>query len=413
LKSIADRVIRVANAASEWVAQNKGLVVSFAKITLATIAVGTALVGVALVVKTVAGALGLLIGVVKLTLASLLVLKVGLVALVSPIGLVVAGIVGLTYALAKNTSDGRQALSNLGDGFSELKQDATAAFTGIAEALKQGNISAAVSIMWAGLRLQWLKGTSFITNVWDEMTTMLAVGFTEAMGGIELVAARIGQAIANTWYAIADAVVDAWETAVRKLVSVYNSTLAKLPGVDTITTPSKAKRSNGISEERKRRIDQAKELAQIETRTAQRVAAIEQDKNRSAVERAEEIQKARAEFDAAVATEGSTPLDFTTEGGFGSFGDNIFDPGAPKKPAETVAPVESMVDRLGKSLAVMISATAAKVESFDVVGTFSSVAIAQLGIGTSAADRTAEASEQTAKNTAKIAALAEDAGLEF
>ena len=117
------------------------------------------------------------------------------------------------------------------------------------------------------------------------------------------------------------------------------------------------------------------------------------------MDRSAEVDQARAEFDGllAQAREARTTAEART-----------------RSPASEAPAVELPdLDRLAASLDQLPNTITAEAEKLDVTGSFTAAAIGQIGLGDTAADRTAKASEQTATNTTRMVRLLEEGGMEF
>jgi len=161
LTSFATSLAEIGAKVSEFVKNNEGLVVSVFKFGLGAVVAGGAIVtlGVALT------ATGAALGVVASTLGTI---GAAFTALASPIGIVTAAMAGGTFAFLNYSKAGGDSLAWLGDSFGQLQTDATTAFQGIADAIKGGDIMLGAKVLWAGLRLEFLKGTQFLNTVWSD-----------------------------------------------------------------------------------------------------------------------------------------------------------------------------------------------------------------------------------------------------
>lgn len=137
----------------------------------------------------------------------------GLTALLSPMGLVTAGLAVGATLLVRNwsavsgaisgaamsmPSKLRAAWSRIKDDsyhtFETMKRTGLAAFNGITEAVQAGDLPAAMTIAWEGIKAIWSQGTSYLAlkwldvkeatlNVWDDLlgfTATAAVGVMNA-----------------------------------------------------------------------------------------------------------------------------------------------------------------------------------------------------------------------------------------
>lgn len=228
----------------KMIGQNKGLIVTFGKIAAlvagagaAIVAIGVAFAGMAVVVGGFSSALtfaGVVLGAIG-----------GLVsALLSPIGLVVAALVGGGIAFLRFTETGRTAVATLVNSvttlFGNLSKTVTDTFGGIAEAIKAGDLSLAGQIAMVGLRLVFQQGLEAINNLFGETIGKL-VG--QVLSG-DLVGAwgTAGSMILDTWAQITSGIVgmmtsamnyvsDLATTATDKIVSSLTSAVNKIADV--------------------------------------------------------------------------------------------------------------------------------------------------------------------------------------
>lgn len=149
--------------AIRWVRENSALVagVAAAGAVVAGLSVGLIGLGAALSLAAVGlGGLATLFG-----------------ALFSPLGLVTAGLAaGVTY-FALYTETGQAMAASLSGYFGELWEIAQETFGGIKSALESGDTEAATEILFAGLRVLWLKGTAPLREAWGDVTRAMWKGF--------------------------------------------------------------------------------------------------------------------------------------------------------------------------------------------------------------------------------------------
>lgn len=143
----------------DWVRQNEALVQTLALVGGGLVIAGTAIIGLAVALKVLAIGMGLVLGLFAL-------IKGAIVLLVSPVGLVVAGLTGLAAWFLKSTEAGQKMLGVLSSGFASIKADALEAFGGIKDALAVGNMGLAMEILVAFLKLQWKKFVVYLTTNW-------------------------------------------------------------------------------------------------------------------------------------------------------------------------------------------------------------------------------------------------------
>lgn len=185
----------VATAVGKYFDANRPLILLIAKIAAGVVAVGTAIVGfgailsgLGTVLSAVAGgfaALGSVFGVITALVGAVL----------SPIGLLVAALAGLA-GYAFHTYDG---LGLLARGFGTLKSDAMAAFGGITDALLAGDIALAAKIVWNLLKLEWARGTAWISKNWGDSIQGITNYFLQAWAGLQIAWLDITGFLGDMW----------------------------------------------------------------------------------------------------------------------------------------------------------------------------------------------------------------------
>jgi len=157
LKKAAKFITQVSGNITEWIAENKKLVTILIFIPPALMAISLGLITFGLSAQGAAALVGILIG-------TLVALKVALLLLVSPIGIVGAVAVGVAIKIGA-IGKASDALRNK---FGFLKEDALKAFDGIKAALAAGDIKQAMKIMGLTLKVEWQRAISFFTEEWQE-----------------------------------------------------------------------------------------------------------------------------------------------------------------------------------------------------------------------------------------------------
>jgi TP901 family phage tail tape measure protein len=197
--SIARAIAPVLDGFGNFLANNKEAVVLFAQVAAAAIGIGSALVGVGLALQGVSFSVGT-------------VLKgFGMFsALLTPVGLVVAGIVAAGAAMYafRNQIVGAlggvgelvsSAASVIGSGFAgavsaagvvlgDLGSIASTTFDGIYAAIAEGDLAGAMDILWLGLTAGWLRGVEAFMSVVDPF-----------VASIQDVFGILGASIYNVW----------------------------------------------------------------------------------------------------------------------------------------------------------------------------------------------------------------------
>jgi hypothetical protein len=172
LVSIGKVMVTASQDVVTFAKANKGLLLTIFAVGAGIAAVGATLVGLGAVIWGLGAVFGVLTSAVS---------AVGAVFgfILSPIGLIVVAIGGAVAAFLMFTDAGQSTLSWLGEAFAELQADATTAFTGIGDALKSGNIMLAAQILWAFLKVEWLKGVNFLKQVWNDWGSAIVTAFRD------------------------------------------------------------------------------------------------------------------------------------------------------------------------------------------------------------------------------------------
>lgn len=406
LTDLTGRVTGFLIGVREWITANQGVVVTILGIGAVVAGAGAALIALGIAVSAVSAGIGILAGVVTATGAVLGGLATVLGALLTPIGAVIAGVITLGSVLATQTTSGRQALGQLGRGFETLRADAVDAWTGIADALAAGNIALAAQVVWATLTLEWQRGIAFLLNVWDAGVAGFAKLFVAAWYGIQ-----------DVFWNVVDGIADAWEWVIGGITQMWNTAVGAITGKLAELLELVGLAEDGLSlqiaEETRQTIvaDDARRSERMQTRVSDRatldrerqdiLTGIDADLVDKVQGRDAGVAQARADLTAALAEarRSRTAVERRIQG-----------PGE----APTGAGTRPDLERLRASLDQLPGTLTAEAAKLDVTGSFTASAIGQLGVGDSATERAAKASEETATNTRRILQAIEDGdGLVF
>lgn len=163
---------------SAWVKENKDLVrvVLIAGVALVSFGLAMKLAGIAI------GGVAVLLG----------VLKLAVLAVLSPVGLVVAAIAGIATVFATQTEEGREATEEFKAGFLDTANTAKEAWKGAVAAFQAGDMELAMQIVGAALRLEWAKIDEFWTKKWVKFKNIFVDGWHELKAAVALIANAMG-----------------------------------------------------------------------------------------------------------------------------------------------------------------------------------------------------------------------------
>lgn len=159
-------ITRASGAIAQWVRENRSVVVIAAASILVIGGVGVVLVGLGIAAQAAAfviGGLGAILAGVKIAFAAVAAV-IG--ALLSPIGLVVAAVVGLGAAVLVSSGVVGEAITWLGEQFARLREIVTTVVQGITDALAAGDIELAARVLWLALKLAWQQGVAALNSIW-------------------------------------------------------------------------------------------------------------------------------------------------------------------------------------------------------------------------------------------------------
>jgi len=411
-----------------WIKQNSSLVVSVAKIAAVVLGAGIAFIAIGTAVSGFAATLGVIGSVISGVGTAIGFLGSMLAAILSPIGLVMAGIGALAAYLITSTDAGGQALAWLGKRFTSLKDTALSVWKGMGDALAAGDLGLAAKILWLTLKMEWQKGVNALNQVWVKVKEFFLATWTEAVFGAAKIATNAWAGLQTGWIETVDVMRDAWSLFTTFIAKNWNSVVGFLKkawqrlkslvtGEDSSAVQSQIdEETTRMNREADERRDQ--EIFEREQRRRKRLSKIdgqrtgtlselerereaEQERNRQRF--AGDLQKsdaalaqARREWQQAIEAAGSKRSDAETDD---------LGPDRLRQPGDLLANLKSQLGGLGDRL----KSTQDKVS---VTGTFNAAGLRGIGAGNSS-ERTARASEETAKNTKRILQEAQHGGLTF
>jgi len=412
LKDLAEWVTGYIVRATRWIKQNRGVVVSILKISAGIAVLGIALMALGKIISGMGVAFMLLKTTMSVVMTVLSTLASVIAFICTPVGAVIAAVVALGGVLLWASGAGGKAVSWLGDKFNTLKEDACAAWRGIADALAAGDIGLAAKILWLTLKMEWLRGVKYLLAVWLQ---------------VKAFALNIWYAIQAAWEIAVHGIVVAWIEGVswmkqawasfsswwQKATTEVGNWLAKMwvriKGTfdDSIDVEATVKYLDEMTQA---------EVKKIDDETKGRKAEIERNRRD-----AREIESQRHEADLAAV--GQKSLDLETEydrrmadaqreidAAREEWRKAIQRAHEERGAKEGEAPSDDIMSRIKMKLAGLPDEIEKKATS--VRGTFNARALQSLAGGI-AADRTAKATEETAKNTKDIREILEEAGFEF
>jgi hypothetical protein len=356
------------------------------KVAAATVALGVALVGLSVALKVAGVALGVLSSAFVVAKAVALAFWA---AVTSPAVLLVAALAAAGAAFLTFTETGGKALKFLGGEFEGFKDIAVTAWGGVADAMAAGDLGLAAEIAWLGVKVAFLKGWGLIKAGWQESRDFFIDVWDQATSGWLLMFTEVWGALKVGWVSFLGFFEDAWAVVVRGLTRTWQVFAGGLevakakftPGEDSdevkerIAAEIAAADAAAVADQDRRRQDRERRLAGIrEDRDhAQKAIVAETEAEIAARRKAREAARAG---DLQAEKEALAELNRLREE-------------AARKRAEAAIPGGAWGDFLGMAgllggAAVGVGQAASRVE---VAGTFSARAAAQMGFGSTIAEK--------------------------
>ncbi|GAA4446157.1 phage tail tape measure protein [Novipirellula rosea] len=219
---------RAGSGVIEWINKNQKIVKIAAASAVAIFTIGAALFalgsfaaaasfavgGLATIFSFIGGAIGVIVSAVGM--------------LFTPLGLVVAAVAALGAYFLYSTGIAGQAIEYLGSVFEVLKADTLAAFGAIANALAAGDITAAADVLWSYLKLQWVKGTTFLQAKWAEFTQYISDVWADSAYAIGDVLIGALSGLASVWNSTLGFMADGWTILTSAVQKGWNNTIGFL-----------------------------------------------------------------------------------------------------------------------------------------------------------------------------------------
>lgn len=425
VRRAADALSKIAGWITMVVNRNRELIATIAKVTaivfgvgLALVVAGAAIVGLGAVfgsLATIVAGLGAAIGAIGSVLGALL----------SPIGLVVAAVVGLGGALLVSTGVAGDALDWLGEQFGRLRDRATKVVQGIADALAAGDVALAAEILWLSLKLVWQKGVAALNSVWLSARNFFITTAQKMWFGALAAAQIVWHALEAAWIETTSFMSKTWTrftTGFKKIWESATSFVAKrmleIQGLlDSSLDVDAAKQlvddqlesrlaeldaegQRQLDERERRRQRQRDQSAELNEGTLAEIGRQFEEAQRNLQSATDEnLQETQRELDQARAK-----LDEALERARQQRAENEDEPGNPRRtPQDLLDDFQDRIAGLGQTIARGVT----------VRGTFNASAAQGLLGSADAQERTADASEQTARNTKRLVDAARTGGLTF
>jgi hypothetical protein len=210
LKELIDHVRVYLKAGSDWIKQNRGVVIAVAQIGTVLAAAGIAIYGIGEAASIVGTAFGFLSTAVGI--------------LTSPFVLLPALIGGAVYVFARFTAAGQAMAHSVENFIAPMLQTFERTFGGIKNAIASGNLGLAVSIAFKGMQVAMLQTMGqiadsvggafgdFIGGLGADLAKGdLSGAWNTMLGGLSLAWATFSQSVVNVASGVVRAIIGLWE----------------------------------------------------------------------------------------------------------------------------------------------------------------------------------------------------------
>ena len=444
-EAIADSIGNSIEVASRWVAwvgivieKNQELVRTAFMIAGAIGAVGAGLVLAGTAVSAIGFALSGLAGIVTAVSGVLGTLAGAVAFLASPIGLVIGALALLGTYFFTATETGVAAIDWLVGKFSNMGERFRETIGAIGDALAAGEIGTAARVLWSFLKAEFLAGIGVLRGYWLDFKGFFLEQWNNAVYGLLKLIAPVWNDLESLWNDIVSNLLKGWNVFVTALRVSWNSVngwveeqftrfflwLDGTTGEAADATIKEIQRRTEKTNEKyvteleqrqedldKRQEKRRREIQQQDTLSGDEISKAldaEQAATKKAIEaeRAESdkaVQDAREEWRQALADAKNARKKAEQDAEEDA-------PEIPEMPSLDDA--KNALEDIQKNVGSLGEVAARQTAEVQVLGTFNAATASRFATG-SAADRTADATEETAKNTKKLLEKASDGGLVF
>ncbi|MFN9374723.1 MAG: phage tail tape measure protein [Planctomycetaceae bacterium] len=406
LHSLVEIATRVITRTVDWVRINKAFLVTVGKIALGVAAAGVALVIVEQALLTVGAVFGMIAAALPAVVGLFATLGSAVAALATPVGLVAVGVLALGTYFVTATDTGVAAVQWLQEVLGDLWQDATAAFAGIRDALVTANFGLAMRIVGLLLKLEWQKALGFLEQQWLGFQELFLSVWTDATFGLAELMTAAWALIQTGWEETLGFLTDGWTVFTNFLMANWDTAIGFIRQGwvllqslfdDEINVAAEVERINQevTQQGTDRQAAQDDQIRQREQARQERLRQIGEDRQTSqqALQDAKQTATAQRQDQTAANRQG---IEQEVADARAALADSIA--AAAQQRAEAEQGLGPRQRRLRKNAAGASELGLLGDQKVSTQGSFNAAGIRGLA-GGNAADRTAKATEENAKNT--------------
>ncbi|MCC6910368.1 MAG: phage tail tape measure protein [Phycisphaerales bacterium] len=414
LRAVAHSITRATAAMAQWVRENRSVVVIAAASILLVGALGVTLVAVGVAAQAAAFVLGGLRTILLTAKAALLAVGAAAGAILSPIGVVITAVAALGVAVLVSSGAAGAAIGWLGKQFAQLRDGVTRVMQGISDALAAGDVALAAKILWLSLKLVWQQGVAALNSAWLTardffITTAQKMWFgalAAAQTGfhaLEVAWIETTSFLSKTWTKFTTGFQKIWESETSfvakrmlEIQGLFDSSLnvdaAKQlvdEQLESRLSELESQAQQQLDERERKRQEQRRHAAETNEATLAEIGRQFEEAQESLrsgtdsrlAETQRQLDEARQRLEEAIAQARRSREEAQAD-----------ESGGPRSPGQLVAALEDQLAGLGEAFS----------RGIEVRGTFSAEAVRGLAAGDDSAERTARATEQTARHTKRL-----------
>lgn len=401
LQGLAGRIISVTANVSQWIKTHKELIREVLVGAAIVAGLGAAFIVVGVAIKFVAKAIGAVLGVLSFLKTVFGMIRAAVTFLLTPLGMVVGAIAGI-IAIAYKLGAFDRAIQSVKASMAALADETRTTFGAIAQAVKGGNIMAAVKVLWSYVKMEWKAGTNWLMGIWDWFTFALRKAFSVAGYGIIETGKVVWNALQDGWDALVFVMCQAWNgfsTGIAVVWEEIKASAAKAWNyVRALWSDIDVGQANQAIEDEKNAA-----VAALENKSGQAYLDHEAENAARSQQRENELQMMIDEDNRAYAD-----LQREQDARAKARADELAQATKEWKDAVAAAKAadKNAVPKAVKSAipsSAQTQAAIAAIAKLDVRGTFNAFALASLNAANiSTAEKTANATAETARNTRKL-----------
>lgn len=228
IQKVAEITLGYLKAVIEWISQNKRLVLTVALVAGAVGTLGAILLGAAIAAKALAVIFALLSGVFSVASAAVGIIGSIIAAIATPVGITVVAVTALGAAILYFTGLGGKALAWLGEKFQLLKAFALESWKGISDALLAGDFQLAAQILWLSLKVAWLEGINYLKSLWISFKAWYNEVTNETFYGAMSIIIDAWAELKTAWSDTVSFLADIWNIFLNNLKGAWNTSQAWL-----------------------------------------------------------------------------------------------------------------------------------------------------------------------------------------